>query len=164
MDKLLDVGFIKPVEQTTSWLSPIVVVPKKNGKLRIYVDFQKLKVSTKKDPYLLPFMDEVINIIIGHEIYTLLNKFLGYHHISIALEDHKTTFVINWGVFVWVVMPFGVKNGSSIYQRAVTKTFREYIEIFMKIFFNDFKVSMTCQFTLGNLENVFLSVESLVLI
>jgi hypothetical protein len=79
IEKLLDVGFIKLVEEATSWLSPIVVVPKNNGKLRIYVDFKNLKVLTKMDPYLLPFTDEVINIIIGHEVYTFLNRFLGYH-------------------------------------------------------------------------------------
>jgi hypothetical protein len=56
-------------------LSPIVVVLKKNGKLRICVDFRKLNATTKKDPYLLPFMGEVINTIVGHEVYTLLDRF-----------------------------------------------------------------------------------------
>jgi hypothetical protein len=50
------------------------------------VDFKKLNTTTKKDPYPLPFTDEVINTIVGHEIYTFLNGFFGYHHISIALE------------------------------------------------------------------------------
>jgi hypothetical protein len=51
------VGFIKLVEEAT-WLSSIVVVPKKNGKLKIYVDFRKLNATTKKDPYPLPFTNE----------------------------------------------------------------------------------------------------------
>ncbi len=68
-------------------------------------------------------MDEVINTI-GHEVYTFLDIFLGCHHISIAPKDeHKIAFVTNWGAFVWVVMPFGVKNGPPTYQRVVTKTF-----------------------------------------
>jgi hypothetical protein len=54
-------------------------MPKKNGKLRIYVDFRKLNVATKKDPYLLPFTDEVINIVAGHEVYTFLDGFFRYH-------------------------------------------------------------------------------------
>ncbi len=71
---------------------------------------------TKKDPYPLPFMDEVINTVDGHEIYTFMDGFSGYHHILIAPKDqHKTTFVIEWGAFVWVVMPFGVKNGLPTY-------------------------------------------------
>ncbi len=75
---MLVVGFIKHVEEAT-WLSPIVVVPKKNGKLRICVDFKKLNVPTKKDLYPLPFTNEVINTIVGHEIYTFLDGFSRYH-------------------------------------------------------------------------------------
>jgi hypothetical protein len=56
-----------------------VVVPKKNGKLKIYVDFKKLNVTTKKDPYSLSFMDEVINTIVGHEVYTFFDGFVRYH-------------------------------------------------------------------------------------
>ncbi len=69
IDKLSAIGFIKHVEEAT-WLLPIVIVPKKNGKLIICVDFRKLSVATKKDPYSLPFTNEVINIIVGYEVYT----------------------------------------------------------------------------------------------
>jgi hypothetical protein len=72
---LLIAGFIKHVEEAI-WLSPIVVVPKKNGKLRICVDFIKFNAATKKDPYMLPFTNEVINTIVGHEFYTFLDGFL----------------------------------------------------------------------------------------
>ncbi len=60
IDKLLIVGFIQPLEEAT-WLSPIVVLPKKNGKLIKCVDFRKLNKATKKDPYSLPFSNEVQN-------------------------------------------------------------------------------------------------------
>jgi hypothetical protein len=52
IDKLLTIGFIQPIEKAT-WLSPTMVIPKKNGKLRIFVDFSKFNKATKKDPYLL---------------------------------------------------------------------------------------------------------------
>ncbi len=72
-------------------------------------------MATKKDSYPLPFTEEVINTIARHEVYTFLDKFLRYHQISIALEEqHKTTFVTNWGDFVWFVMPFDVKNGPLL--------------------------------------------------
>jgi hypothetical protein len=77
-DKLFIVGFTKPVEEAT-WLSSIVFVPKKYGKLQICVDFRKLNVATKKDPYLLHFIDEVINTVAEHEVYTFLDKFSRYH-------------------------------------------------------------------------------------
>jgi hypothetical protein len=60
---------------------------KKNGKLKICVDFKKLNAVLKKDPYSLPFTNEVINTIDGHEVYTFLDGFSGYHQISIAPED-----------------------------------------------------------------------------
>jgi hypothetical protein len=99
----------------------------KNGKLKICVDFRKFNATTKKDPYLLPFINEVINTIVKHEVYTFLDGFSGYHQISIVPKNqYKTAFDTNWGVFVWViVMPFGVKIGPPTYQRVVTKAFHE---------------------------------------
>jgi hypothetical protein len=76
-------------------LSPIVVVPKKNGKLRICINFKKLNVATKKDPYSLPFIDEVLNIVLGYMAFFFKDEYSGYHQISIALKDkYKTTFII----------------------------------------------------------------------
>jgi hypothetical protein len=54
---------------------------------------------------------KTITCIVAHEVYTFLDGFSGYHQISITLENqHKTTFVIKYGCFFWVVMPFGVKK------------------------------------------------------
>ncbi len=98
---MLVVGFIQYVEEVT-WLSPIVVVPKKNGKLKIYINFKKLNVVTKKDPYPLPFTNEMLNTIARYETYSFLGGYLRYYQISIALKDkYKTTFVIDWGAFIW---------------------------------------------------------------
>jgi hypothetical protein len=122
-------------------LSPIIVVLKKNGKLKICVDFKKLNVATKKDLFPLPFTNEVFNIVAGFEAYSFLDGYYGYHHISIALKDiYIIEFVTNWGAFIWRVMPFGVKDGPLTFQKVVTKTFKEYRNIFMKIFLDDFIV------------------------
>jgi hypothetical protein len=56
-------------------LSPIIVVTKKNGKLKIYIDFKKINVATKKDPYPLPFTNEVLNTIVGFEAYSFLDGY-----------------------------------------------------------------------------------------
>jgi hypothetical protein len=71
---LIVAGFSKSVEEAT-WLSRIVVVPKKNANLIIYVDFAKLNATIKNDLWPLLFIDEVINIMVKHEVYT----FLKYH-------------------------------------------------------------------------------------
>jgi hypothetical protein len=120
-------------------LSPIVVVPKKNGKLRICIDFERLNAATKKDPYPLLVTDEVLNIIVRYEKYSFLDGYSRYHQISIApKERYKTTFVTNWGAFIWKVMMFGVKNGPPTYQ-SIQKVFGQFYEIFLDDFivYND---------------------------
>jgi hypothetical protein len=82
-DKLLVAGFIQSVKEAT-WLLPIVVVPKKNGKLKIYIDFKKLNAAKKKHPYPLPFTNEVLNIVAKYEAYSFLDGYSRYHQISVA--------------------------------------------------------------------------------
>ncbi len=114
IDKLLEIIFIQYVKEVT-WLLPIMVVPKKNGKLRIWTDFKKLNVATKKDPYPIPFTNEVLNTA-RYEAYSFLYGYTRYYQISIALEDkYKFAFVIDWEAFIWKVMPFGVKNEPPTY-------------------------------------------------
>ncbi len=94
-DKLLEVRFIQFVKEAT-WLSPIVIVPKKNGKLRICIDFRKPNATTKKNPYPLLFTNEVLNIVARYEAYSFLDGYSTYHQISIALEYiYKFAFVID---------------------------------------------------------------------
>jgi hypothetical protein len=60
---------------------------KKNGKLKIYIDFRKLNVATKKDPYPLPFKNEMLNTIAWYEAYSFLDGYSKYHQIFIAPKD-----------------------------------------------------------------------------
>ncbi len=60
------------------------------------MDFRRLNAGTKKDPYPLPFTEEVLDEVVGHEVYLFLDGFSGYHQIMITLEDkYKTTFITN---------------------------------------------------------------------
>ncbi len=68
LDKFLIARFITPMEEAT-WLLPIVVVPKKNGKMCICVDFRRLNATMKKDPYPLSFTKEVLDMVDGHKVY-----------------------------------------------------------------------------------------------
>ncbi len=88
-------GFIQFVEKAT-WLSPIIVLPKKNGKPRICINFRKLNAAIKKDPCPLPFTYEMLNIVVGYEAYFFLNGYLSYLQISITLKDiYNIAFVTN---------------------------------------------------------------------
>jgi hypothetical protein len=78
MRRKLRKRLIRPVKWAT-WLSPIVVVPKKNGKLRICVDYQKLNAATITDAFPLPFTNGVLDMVAGHEMYSFLDGFSGYN-------------------------------------------------------------------------------------
>jgi hypothetical protein len=82
-----------------------------------------------------------LDMIARHEVYSFLDGFSGYHQIMIAPEDwYKITFIIKWGIFMWLVMPFGLKNAPPTYQRVVSMSFKEYFGVFMKLLLNDFSV------------------------
>ena len=108
--KLLDAGLIYPISDSP-WVSPVQVVPKKggmtvvkndNGEMvpqrtvtgwRVCIDYRKLNDATRKDHFPLPFIDQMLERLSGHEYYCFLDVFSGYFQIPIALEDQeKTTF------------------------------------------------------------------------
>ena len=95
----MDAGFIYPISDS-EWVSPLVLVPKKNGKWRICVDYRELNKATKKDHFPLPFIDQVLDTLAGKKYFSFLDSFSGYNQIQVALEDQdKTTFACPWGTF-----------------------------------------------------------------
>ena len=140
IDKLLRVGFIRLVKRAT-WLSPIVVVPNKNGQIRICVDYRKLNAVMVTDAFPLPFTDSVLDTMAGHECYSFFDGFSGYNQIRMHLDDQeKMAFVTEWGVFVAEVTLFGLKTTPTTFQRIITKIFDKYIPTFMQVFLDDFAV------------------------
>ena len=87
IDKLLRVGFIRPVKRAT-WLSPIVVVPKKNRKILVSIDYRKLNAATVTNGFPLPFTDSVLDTVAGHECHNFLDGFSGYNQICMQPDDH----------------------------------------------------------------------------
>ena len=138
LEKLLQAGFIKPVE-ITDWVSPMVLVKKKNGKLRVCIDYRKLNKNTQKDHFPLPFINSILDEVAGHEMYTFMDGYSGYNQVSIAPEDrHKTAFTTPWGTFIFLVMPFGLCNAPSAFQRAMTYAFSDLLHKTMTVFIDDF--------------------------
>ena len=136
--KLLQAGFIYPVEDS-EWVSPVVVTPKKNGKWRICVDYKPLNAATKRDHFPLPFQDEILNEVAGHERYTVCDGYSGYFQISIAAEHQKyTTFITPWGCFAYRVMPFGLTNAPSTFQRFMNYVFQPYFGKSIRVYIDDF--------------------------
>lgn len=77
----------------------------------------------------------------GKGAYSFTNGFSGYHQIKIAPKDQsKTTFMIEWGWFQYMVIPFGLKNAPAIFSRVVITYFKEFIHKFLEIYFDDWTV------------------------
>ena len=140
VDKLLEAGFIMPVNDA-EWVSPVVVTPKKDGRWRICIDYKPLNALTKKDPYPLPFIDQVLDSVAGFERYSVCDGYSGYFQLNLAVEDQKkTTFITPWGCFCYYVLPFGLTNGPGSYERKVDWVFAPFIGKFVKGFVDDFYV------------------------
>ncbi|MCO5579588.1 hypothetical protein L7F22_033445 [Adiantum nelumboides] len=132
-DMALSVAVLEP------WWQPIVVTPKKNGKWRVCVDYKPLNAATKRDHFPLPFQDEIMNKVAGHERYTVCDGYSGYYQIRIAKEDqHKTTFITPWGCFAFHVMPFGLTNAPSTFTRFTSFIFQPFFGKSIRVFLDDF--------------------------
>ena len=143
LERLLQAGFIKLVE-ITDWVLPMVIVKKKNGKLRVCVDYRKLHASTQNDHFPLPFITLLLDEVGGHARYTFMDGYAGHNQIAIALCDvHKTTFTTPWDTFVWVVMSFRLCNAPATFQRLVMYIFTDLLFKSMTVYIDDFSTQST---------------------
>ena len=90
VDNLLKAGFIREIKYP-EWLANVVVVPKKGGKWRVYVDYTNLNDSCPKDSFPLPHIDQIVYASAGHGMLSFLDAFSGYHHIPMYPPDEKKT-------------------------------------------------------------------------
>jgi hypothetical protein len=138
LQKLLDVDFIYPISDSR-WVSPLVIVPKKNGKWHICVDYRELNKDTQKDHFPLPFIDQVLDTLAGKKLFSFLDGFSGYNQIQISPEDqYKTTFTCPWGTFAYRVLPFGLCNTPFTFQRAILSIFINLISKGLEVSMDDF--------------------------
>lgn len=138
LEQFLKEKFIRLVE-ITNWVSRMVLVRKKNGKMRVCVDYKKLNACTQKNYFPLPFISLLLEEVGGHAHYNFMDGYADYNHISIALRDlHKTTFTTPWETFIWLVMPFRLCNALSMFQRLVLFIFSDLLYKSITIFVDDF--------------------------
>ena len=156
--KWLDAGVIYPISDS-SWVSPVQVVPKKGGTTvirtegntllpsrtvtgwRICIDYRKLNKATRKDHFPLPFLDQMLERLAGHEYYCFLDGYLGYNQITISPEDQeKTTFTCPYGTFTFRRMPFGLCNALGTFYRCMMAIFSDMVERTIEVFMHYFSV------------------------
>ncbi|XP_061979625.1 uncharacterized protein LOC133700079 [Populus nigra] len=137
LEKQWNAGFLEVVKYP-QWVSNIVVVPKKEGKIRVCVDFRNLNKASPKDDFSLPHIDVLVDNAARSSTYSFIDGFSGYNQIKMALEDKaKTTFVTPWGTYCYKVMPFGLKNAGATYQRAMVTLFHDMMHKEIEVYVDD---------------------------
>ena len=120
------------------WLANVVPIPKKDGKVRVFVDFRDLNKASPKDDFPLPHIDMLVDSIAGHSMLSFMDEFSGYNQILMALEDmEKTSFIIEWGTYCYRVMPVGLKNVRATYQIAATTLFYDMMHRDVEVYVDD---------------------------
>ena len=115
--KLIDSSFIRE-EQHPDWVSNIVSVTKKNGKIRLCIDFHNLNEACPKDEFPLPITDVMIDNTCAFERMSFMDRFSRYNQIKMYPDNEKhTSFRIPLGVYCYTVMPFGLKNAGATYRK-----------------------------------------------
>ena len=133
---LLELDLIK--ESSGPWSFPVVLVKKKDGSLRMCVDYRKLNAVTTRDAWPMPIIDDLLQELGGARFFTTLDLYAGYWQIKVAPEDQeKTTFTTNMGNFKFSVMPFGLVNAPATFQRAMSKVLAAYLHKFVIVYLDD---------------------------
>ncbi|KAL0147914.1 hypothetical protein M9458_056791, partial [Cirrhinus mrigala] len=137
--KLLKKGVIQ--ESTSAYASPIVLVRKTDGSLRLCVDYRQLNSKTQRDAFPLPRIDESFDALQGATFFSSIDLASGYHQAAVHERDrHKTAFTTPFGIFEYCRMLFGVCNGPSTFQRLMRTTMGDLIFQIMLVYLDDILV------------------------
>ncbi|KAG1302226.1 hypothetical protein G6F64_011112 [Rhizopus arrhizus] len=136
INSLLKLDIIRP--SNGRWTAPIFFVPKKDGSLRLVVNYQALNSITVKDGYPLPHIEEVLDSLGGATYFSTLDAASGFWQVEMHPNSvEKTGFVTKFGTYEFNVMPFGLTSAPSTFQRMMSDILRDYIGIFVYVFIDD---------------------------
>ena len=133
---LIERGLIQT--STSPYGAPVLFVRKKNGKLRMVVDYRMLNNITVKNRYPLPRIDDLLDQLHGAKVFSKIDLASGYHLIPVAEEDRpKTAFRTRFGSYEFKVLPFGLCNAPSTFQRMMNDILRPYLDKFVIVYLDD---------------------------
>ncbi|XP_070025641.1 uncharacterized protein [Nicotiana sylvestris] len=140
VNKLIEIGFIRKVKYPT-WVSSIVPVRKKNGQIRVCVDFRDLDNACPKNEFPLPIPELIIDATTGYEAMSFMDGSSGYNQIRMAPKDEElTVFRTPKGIYCYKVMLFGLKNVGATYQRAMQNNFDDLLHKNVECYVDDLVV------------------------
>ena len=136
LTEYLDKGFIQVSSSPAT--TPILFVWKPGGGLRFCVDYQGLNRITRKDQYPLPLIYETLRNISQAKWYTKLNVIVAFHKIQIAKgQEWMTAFRTRYGLYKWLVTPFGLANAPNTFQKYINYALRDYLDEFCSAYIDN---------------------------
>nr|XP_027078768.1 uncharacterized protein LOC113702032 [Coffea arabica] len=136
LQELLDRKFIQ--ESESPWGAPVLFIKKKDGGLRMCIDYRGLNKLTIKNKYPLPLIDELFDQLRDAVVYSKLDLRQGYYQLRIRKEDiPKIVFNARYGHFEFAVMPFGLTNAPAAFMDLMHRVFKPYLDQFMVVFIDD---------------------------
>lgn len=108
---------------------------KKNGDIKLCVDFRNLNTNSLKDNYGLPNMEAMLQRVTGSKLMSMMDGFSSYNQVVVKeTKQFKTAFTTPWGTYVYVRMPFGLTNVGATFQRAMDVAFANFINKFLIVY------------------------------
>ena len=136
IDEMLGKQYIRP--STSPYAAPVLIVKKPDGGLRVCVDYRALNALTIKNRNAPPLIRETLSRLCSAKIYSKFDIIAAFNEIRIKEGDeHKTAFLTRYGLFEYVVMPFGLCNAPGTFQAFINETLREHLDVFCTAYVDD---------------------------
>ncbi|KAL0561636.1 hypothetical protein IC582_002076 [Cucumis melo] len=136
LQKLLDKGFIR--SSVSPWGASVLFVKKKDGSMRLCIDYRELNKVTVKNRYPLPRIDDLFDQLQGATVFSKIDLRSGYHQLRIKDGDvPKTAFRSRYGHYEFIVMSFGLTNAPAVFMDLMNRVYREFLGTFVIVFIDD---------------------------